>query len=324
MDDQLIEHPILSVVIPVFNCAEILRELYKRLIRALDDNGNNYEIIFVNDNSTDDSWAILKQLSGTNAIISCIDLRKNVGCDSAIMAGLSIVQGDIIIIMDDDLQHAPEDIPTLVEHLSLGHDLVYANFISKEQHKMKNAGSWINGKMAELVVGKPKSIYLSPFKAVRREIVDEIVKYSGPYPYVDGLIFQVTERISQVPIDHHKRFLGQGNYGVLKSFKIWLNLATGFSVTPLRIASLAGIIVATITAGFGCWLIIWKLFFGISLEGWVSTIVIVLFLGSVQLLALGMLGEYLGRMYLSLGGKRQYVIKQIIGGSEVGSESSPK
>src|SRR5215510_16412039 len=165
------------------------------------------------------------------------------------MAGLHAATGEVIVIMDDDLQHDPSDIMLLNEYIERGFDVVYAHFEDKKQALWKNLGSWINDRVAVLTLGKPKHIYMSPYKAIRREVGREVTKYAGPYPYVDGLIFTVTSNTTQIPATHHPRFAGKSNYNLLKVVAVWLKLATGFSVIPLRMATLLGGVISLFAFG---------------------------------------------------------------------------
>ena len=183
----------ISIVVPVYNSQECMEPLAQRIDECLRE--SDYELILVNDGSADHSWEEIKRVASQNKNIIGVNLRKNSGQDNAIMAGLKQVRGDYVIIMDDDLQHNPADIPNLVSECAKGFDVCFANFESKKQKWWKNFGSWFNGKAAEIVIGKPKRIYLSPFKAIGRDVIDEIIKYEGPYPYVDGLLFTVTRNV---------------------------------------------------------------------------------------------------------------------------------
>jgi glycosyltransferase involved in cell wall biosynthesis len=231
----------ISVVIPVYKSQDCLIELAKRLTDALDGLGKTYEIVLVNDCSPDNSWEKIVELCDIYDSIKGINLRRNFGQDCAIMAGLNNSSGKCVIIMDDDLQHDPSDIPALINGL-VGYDVCYTLFDSKKQSWFKNFGSWLNGKVAEIVIKKPKKIYLSPFKAIKREVINEIIKYDGPYPYIDGLLFRTTRKISQVKVEHHERYLGKGNYNLVKSIRVWLRLLTNFSILPLRVAIIFGFV----------------------------------------------------------------------------------
>jgi undecaprenyl-phosphate 4-deoxy-4-formamido-L-arabinose transferase len=300
----------ISVVIPQYKSEEIIPLLYKRLVGALEGINGGFEVIIVCDCSPDGSWAKLSEISRKDPRIKPILLRKNVGMDGALMAGFNHVRGQYVVVMDDDLQHAPEDIPKLIEEIEKGCDVVYANFAVKRQSLIKNIGSWFNGKAAQLMIGKPGRLYLSAFKIIRGEVVRELILYDGPYPYVDGLIFQTTESICQITLTHHERAAGAGNYNLYRSFMIWLNLFTGYSILPLRAASYFGLFLSFVSAGMGLLLLCWKLFYGEAPEGWTSTMLVIIFVGGVQLLSMGMLGEYLGRTYMRVNRKPQFAIKE--------------
>jgi undecaprenyl-phosphate 4-deoxy-4-formamido-L-arabinose transferase len=303
----------ISVVIPVYNSEDCLSELVKRLTETLDNLGKTYEIVLVNDCSPDNSWSKIVELCKVYDKLKGINLRRNFGQDCAIMAGLNNSSGEYVIIMDDDLQHDPKDIPTLLDGLEKGYDVCYALFESKKQSLFKNLGSWFNGKVAEIVINKPKEVYLSPYKAIKRGVIDEIIKYDGPYPYVDGLIFRVTRNITQVNAKHHERYSGKGNYNLIKSIRVWLRLATNFSVFPLRIATVFGFVASTIGFLLALFFIIQRILDRQLPSGWASLIVAVLFLGGIQLLAIGTIGEYIGRLFLYYGKKPQFVVREIVG-----------
>ena len=195
----------ISIIIPVYNSADCLYELTNQLNNELIN--QDVIIIYINDHSTDNSWDLLKDISIHNKNIIAINLSKNFGQDCAIMAGLNHTNSDFAIIMDDDLQHSPSDILPLISQLEkTGANVCYGKYINKKQSLFKNFGSWLNDKLANIVIKKPKSIYMSPFKALSRSIVKEIIQYDGPYPYIDGLIFRFTSTITQLEIKHHSRF----------------------------------------------------------------------------------------------------------------------
>jgi undecaprenyl-phosphate 4-deoxy-4-formamido-L-arabinose transferase len=299
-----------SVVVPVYKSKEILPHLVDRLTRAFSEAGCPYEIICVCDCSPDGSWEQLVQIAKRDPHLKAVLLRRHFGYDSAIMAGFAHVRGNYVVTMDDDLQHAPEDIPKLRSALEQGYDVVYAHFPERRQHLLKNLGSWLNGLLGRIVLGKERGLYLSPFKIMRREVVDEVRRYVGPFPYVDGLLLTITASIGQVTVEHHQRFSGHGNHTLVPSLRIWLNHATGFSIIPLRLASYLGLLVSMVAFALIVFLIIWRLFEGQAPEGWASSIVLYTFLGGIQLLALGLVGEYLGRAYLTLSRFPQFVVKE--------------
>ncbi len=302
----------LSIVVPVYRSAECLPELAQRVRSALDGHFRQFELILVNDASPDESWNVISTLAATHPFVVGLNLRKNVGQDNAIMAGLHQATGATVVIMDDDLQHDPADIPSLVNAIATTDaDVAYASFAHKHQALWKNAGSWFNDRVAVVVLGKPADVYMSPYKAIRRQVVDEIVKYDGPFTYVDGIIFGITSRMVQVPATHGNRFAGQSNYTVLRSFMVWLKLATGFSVFPLRIAMLAGGVIALLSFLMGAFFIIQALVLSRQPEGYPSLIVTIFFLGGIQLMGIGAVGEYVGRVFLTQSKLPQFTVKDV-------------
>jgi undecaprenyl-phosphate 4-deoxy-4-formamido-L-arabinose transferase len=304
----------LSIVVPVYRSAECLPELARRVKEEVGRYFLRYELILVNDDSPDASWDVIVRLAHEHGFITGVNLRKNVGQDNAIMAGLTLATGEVIVIMDDDLQHDPSDIAVLHSHIERGFDVVYADFESKKQALWKNIGSWVNDRFAVLTLGKPKNIYMSPYKAMRREVLQEVTKYAGPYPYVDGLIFTITSNITQAPATHHTRFSGKSNYNLLKSVAVWLKVATGFSVAPLRVATLLGGIISLLALVLATYFVLQTLIWAQGPEGWASVIVAVLFMGGIQLICTGAIGEYIGRIFITQNMRPQFTVKEICRG----------
>jgi undecaprenyl-phosphate 4-deoxy-4-formamido-L-arabinose transferase len=301
----------ISIVIPVYNSEDCVAEVVSQINTAL--KAYPHEIIMVNDCSSDASWERISETGKKNKTLIGINLMRNFGQDNALMAGLNNVTGDLVIIMDDDLQHSPFDIPALIEGLGGKYDICYANFRTKLQAWWKNAGSWFNGKVAEILIKKPSGIYLSPFKIIRREVVDELVRYKGPYPYVDGLLLQVTTNVTQIDVAHHERFRGHSNYNFIRSLKVFMKLATTFSVSPLRFASLSGVCIAIVGLLLGIYYVAEYFFSTNVVEGWTSIVVINLVVGGMILMSLGVIGEYLGRAYLNINNLPQFVIREKTG-----------
>lgn len=299
----------ISIVIPVYNSSSIIEELQKQIAQAMIV---SYEIIFVNDCSKDDSWKKIVTLSKQFPNITGIHLRKNSGQDNALLAGLRMAKGNYCVIMDDDLQHNPKDIISLYNECKKGFDVCYANFNSLKQTNVKNIGSSTNGWMAELLVSKPKGIYLSPFKIINKSTVAEIAKFAGPYPYIDGIILTITQNLSQVAVEHQTRFSGKSNYTLSKSVSVFMKLFTGFSVLPLRLATITGCI-ATLVGFILLIKYLYDYFIAKNfIEGWTTVVVLIILFGGLILITLGIIGEYIGRMYLTLNNKPQYSISEIV------------
>jgi polyisoprenyl-phosphate glycosyltransferase len=308
--------PDLSIVVPVYRSQDCLPALVSAIEQALVPAGRTYEVVLVNDCSPDQSWQIIRALCRQHANVVGVDLRRNFGQDNAILTGLRLARGRFIAIMDDDLQHHPRDLPRLLDKIEEGYDVVYADFRVKRQKAWKNLGSWFNGKVAEWVINKPKEIYLSPYKVIDREVAEMICKYDGPSPYVDGLLFQVTSRITQIPVEHHGRFAGQSTYTFWGSVRVWARLAFSFSVAPLRLVTWFGFSFAFLGLLLTLVVIGYRLFFPEDFPpaavGWASLMVALLLLGGIQMVFFGILGEYTGQTYLRINNKPQAAIREVI------------
>jgi len=301
----------LSIVIPVYNSEDCLDNLVLALEKALKK--ISYECILVNDGSKDRSWACILRLAATRKNFIGINLRKNSGQDNALMAGLNCINGKYTVIMDDDLQHNPQDIPRLLSKVKEGFDICYANFETKKQAWWKNFGSWLNGKAAEILINKPANIYLSPYKIIDSNVVREVVRYTGPFPYVDGLLFQYTSNITQIDAEHKKRFAGKSNYDIVRSIRVFKRLLVNFSTIPLRISSICGIFFALASIILALHFIFDRYICGkIDPPGWTSIVVLILFIGGMIMMSLGIMGEYLGRIYLNINAYPQYSIRDYI------------
>ena len=300
----------LSIVVPVFRSATILPELVRQVAEAMASAGlgASFEVILVNDASPDDSWPVIQSLAARHAFLRGIHLRKNVGQHNATIAGLHHARGRVVAIMDDDLQHPPEALVDMVRAIDQGHDVCYTRYLNRQHRWRRQAGSRFNDRVATWLLGKPPGVYLSSFKALRREIVAEVVKYDGPYTYLDGLILDVTQSITTVDVVHRPRHDGESTYTFGRLVSLWVKMATSFSILPLRLASYLGFLLAGLSLVMVVFVVVAKLMNPDYPQGWASLIAAVLFIGGVQTLCIGMIGEYLGRAYLKLNGRPQFVI----------------
>jgi len=300
----------LSIVIPVYGSELILPRLAQRLEEVLTPlYGEGFEVILINDCSPDNSYDVMRKLAAIYPWWKVINLRKNAGQHNAIMAGLRLASGKVVVTMDDDLQHAPDDIPTLIAALNEGSDVCYASFHVKQHALWKRLGSSFNDLVANRLLGKPKGLYLSPFKAMVAGVKDEVVRFSGPHVYLDGLILSSTSRITSVKVDHHARADGASGYSLKKSISLWLKMATSFSLLPLRLASLMGMAFSMVGIVLAIAFIVQRFTVNAMPVGWSSLMVSALFLGGVQLMALGIIGEYVGRVLLHVNGRPQTVVE---------------
>jgi glycosyltransferase involved in cell wall biosynthesis len=300
----------LSVVVPVFNSSKIIGELNYQIHNSLSKSKYNYEIIYVCDGSPDSSWNEIKKIS-SNEKVKGILLRNNFGQHNALMAGLKRSAGNFVVTIDDDLQHSPKDIHKLI---NANYDVVYGNFKEKKHPKWKIFGSFASNFLANVLLRKPRSVAISPFRSIKREVVLEMVKYSGPYTYLDALIFNITSSVVSVEVTHNKRFLGESNYGLKKSISLLIKMTLSSSIYPLRITTLLGFIISISGFFSALYLIVLKTNNHVSVSGWSSLMVTVLLVSGIQLIALGFIGEYIGRSYMiNNNSLKQFSEKEIIG-----------
>lgn len=272
----------------------------------------DFEIIAVNDCSPDNVLTILKQIAENDNRVKVIDLAKNGGKHAAMMAGYSVVSGDIIINLDDDGQCPLDKLWELVEPLYEGYDISISRYPFNKQSAFKNFGSKINAIMTQYLLGKPKSLYLGNFSAMKRFVVEEIIKYNKPYPYIAGLMLRTTSKICNVDMEERERAAGVGHYTFIKSLKLWLNGFTAFSVKPLRISTVLGALCALIGFIFGIVTVINKITHPEVPMGYSSTMAALLFIGGMIMMMLGMIGEYIGRIYICINNSPQYVIRETV------------
>lgn len=308
----------ISFVIPCYRSENTLEKVVDEIKDKMTSlHRYEYEIILINDCSPDKTFAVIKRLCAENKNIIGLDHAKNFGQHAALMAGFHFVTGDIIICLDDDGQTPADEADKLIAKIEEGYDVVYAAYENKKHSVFRNIGSNINRKMTEVMLGKPKELYISSYFAVKRFVVDEMMKYRNAYPYVIGLVLRTTKNICNVTVNHRDRMEGASGYSFKKLAALWVNGFTSFSVVPLRIASYGGGLVAVMGFLYAVYTVIAKVCDPNRVIVWSSTISIMLILGGMILLVLGMIGEYIGRIYISLNNSPQYVIRTVIHYEEV-------
>jgi undecaprenyl-phosphate 4-deoxy-4-formamido-L-arabinose transferase len=301
-----------SIVIPVYNGAATIGPLVERLRDALSQEAYALEVVLVNDGSADRSAEVCRQLAHTYPWVRFVNLARNFGEHNAVLAGLSYASGSYAVIMDDDFQNPPSEVGKLVARLRQGYDVVFSRYDKKQHSVLRNLGSRFNNLVASAMLGKPRDLYLCSFKAIARIVIDEVIKYKGPYPYIDGLILRATRNYTTELVQHDPREDGRSGYTLRKLVRLWLNMFTNFSILPLRIASLAGLACALVGVVLAVVFALEKLEHPELPLGWASVIVGVLLVGSVQLVALGMIGEYLGRLFMNVNGSPQFVTRETV------------
>lgn len=302
-----------SFVIPCYRSEKTLSGVVDEIKSTMDEIGKyGYEIVLVNDSSPDNTWDTIKSLVKENNNITGINFSKNFGQHGALMAGLRETKGDYVVCLDDDGQTPANEVGKLLSALDEGADAVYARYAHKKHSLFRNFGTFMNEKMAQHLLGKPKELFVSSYFAVRRFVVDDMVRYENAYPYVIGLVLRATKNIVNVDVNHRSREVGQSGYTFSKLLNLWINGFTAFSVKPLRIATGIGAICAMGGFLYGIYTVIKKFVVPDIPAGYSALMSAIVFIGGMMMLMLGLVGEYIGRMYISMNNSPQYVIKEKI------------
>lgn len=301
----------LSIVIPVYNGARSIGALVAALSALAVPGG--HEIILVNDCSPDDSLAICRALLESAVVpMTLVNLSRNFGEHNAVMAGLRAARGAHIITMDDDLQNPPGEVLRLLQYTqSSGKEVIYTRYARKWHARWRNLGSRFTNRVADFVLDKPKGLYLSTFRCLSAFVARAVTDYHGPFPYIDGLILQATQEIGSLEVRHLPSARRRSNYTFRRLVRLWLNMFVNFSVMPLRLSTLTGFALSLLGLLGFAWVVIAALF-SETPAGWASLTAAVMLLSGVQLLILGLIGEYLGRLYLTINGKPQNIVKEIL------------
>lgn len=303
----------LSIVIPCYRSEKTIQGVVNELVETINTRpGTEYEIILVNDCSPDNVWEVIKELCRQNNNIQGVCLARNFGQHAALMAGYHLCTGDYVISMDDDGQSAGNELFKLVDAIETGFDVVYADYPVKKESWFRLLGSISNSKMNEVMLDKPKGIVPNSYYIARAFVVKEMLNYNNAYPYVDGLIFRATRNIGKVTITHRSREVGRSGYTLYKLVSLWLNGFTTFSVKPLRVSTFCGGACAVLGMLYGVFIVVRRLFDATPILGWSSMMAAMLFIGGMIMLMMGMLGEYIGRIYICINNSPQFVIREVV------------
>jgi glycosyltransferase involved in cell wall biosynthesis len=302
---------LISIIIPTFKGSSTIINLLEQLKNKFKN--LNFEIIVINDNSPDDTHVKLKEYyKNNNDFLTYLKLAKNFGEYNAVMAGLRNCKGDLAIIIDDDFQHSPDEVFRLAEYsLESKADVVFTKFTKKNHSFIRNIMSKISNFSANFVLNKPGDIYLSSFKSLKRNIIDIISKYDGNYVFIDGLILNCTTKIEDFEVSHEKRINGKSTYSLFKLANHYLNLLTNFSILPLRIFFIFGLLISSISFVFLIFIIIEKIINPAMPIGYSSLVGSIIFFSGIQILFLGFIGEYIGKILKLANKEHQYVIDSV-------------
>lgn len=303
----------ISFVIPCYCSANTLVGVVHEVQKEMETQKEyRFEIILVNDYSKDNTYETIVSLCEQYDDIKGIHFSKNFGQHAALMAGFREVTGDYVVCLDDDGQTPADEVGKLLEKLEEGYDVVYAQYGNKKHSLFRNFGSKVNDWMLRGMLGKPKELYISSYFIARRFVIDYMTEYTNSYPYVIGLVLRVTNNITNVYVEHRERVEGNSGYTLKKLLGLWFNGFTAFSIKPLRVATVLGVISAIIGFIYGVYTIIKKFMIPDIPIGFSSQMAALVFFGGMIMIMLGLIGEYIGRIYISLNNSPQYVIKEHI------------
>ena len=303
---------LLSFVIPVYNGAETIAALVDEIHTEYPE--RPLEVVLVNDGSQDDSERVCNELrSRYPDSVTYVHLARNFGEHGATLAGLRHATGDRVAILDDDGQNPPAEVRRLDDRLTAnGCDVVYGRYRDKRHSLLRNLGSRFNDRMATWMLSKPSDLYLSSFKLLDRFLVDEITRYEGAFPYIDGLILRSTSNIGQVDVEHRDRVSGHSGYTARKLASLWLNMFLNFSIAPLRLSALIGVAMSGVSLLLLVGIVIDKLYLNPELtHGLPTVLALIVFFAGLQLVILGTIGEYLGRLFLDHSKMPQCVVRYV-------------
>jgi glycosyltransferase involved in cell wall biosynthesis len=302
-----------SVVIPVYNSANVIGETIKRTVSILQKNELDYELILVNDGSKDNSWKVICEKAAANPAIVGINFIRNYGQHTATLCGFHHASGEFVITLDDDLQNPPEEIIHLINKAEEGHDLVFGRFHKKRHALYRRVGSALIGMLNNRLFYKPKDLVTGGFRILRRDLVDRICAYRTPYPYITGLALLFAANPANVWVDHHKRKEGKSQYDLLKIIELVMRILFNYSSYPLRLISVVGMVIALFSFILGLYFIGEHLVGGVPVPGWTSLVVLLSFLNGIIILILSMLGEYCVRLLNQTSYPESYQIKDVVG-----------
>lgn len=307
----------ISMVIPCYNSEKTIEHVVNEIMDIFKQLSYEYEIVLINDCSKDDTWKKIQELCESHKHIIGIDFAKNAGQHAAVMAGFHKVSGDIVMSCDDDGQTPSENIPLLIEKLlNENYDVVCAKYVEFEKKRVtRRIGTKLNSWMANWLIERPAGVETCLFMAAKRYVIDEICNYVNPYPYIGGLLLRTTHNIGNVEMMQHARRAGNSGYSLRKLIRLWLNGFTAFSIKPLRVSSILGMSMAALGFIYGIIIIIRKFLTPSIQTGWSSTMIILLIAFGIILIVLGIIGEYLGRIYMCINNTPQYVVREYISSS---------
>lgn len=303
----------ISFVIPCYRSENTISIVVDEIKSEMSKRPNDtYEVIMINDSSPDNVWDVIQTLVRTNDNFIGINLAKNFGQHSALMAGYGKCTGDYVLSLDDDGQAPLDSLGDMISKLEEGYDVVYAYYNEIKQNVFRRFGTWMAQKMGEIMLESPKELKGSSFYIARKYIIDEMVKYKNSYPYLSGLVLRTTRNVTCIPTNHRARLQGTSGYSFRSLLSLWMNGFTAFSVKPLELSTVLGFLFAFAGFIFAIVTIIRRIVGITQVEGWSTVVALMLIMGGIIMIMLGLIGEYIGRIYISINNSPQYVIKDVV------------
>lgn len=303
----------ISYVIPCYRSENTIQSVIGQVRECMSKRQEyDYEIILVNDYSPDQVWSVIQTLCSEDKRIHGINLLRNFGQHAALMAGYNVCTGDYIVTMDDDGQTPVNQVFLLIDELLKGCDVVYAKYLSRKDNIFRKLGTALNNKMSQILLGKPKNLHLTSFFVARKKVIKEICNYRNAFPYIWGLVLRTTKNIRNVTIEHSNRIEGESGYTLGKLLNLWMNGFTAFSVKPLRVSACVGVLCSGIGLIGTVYVIIDKILHPNVMAGYSSLMSVLLIIGGLILLSLGLIGEYIGRIYMCINTTPQYIVRDTV------------
>ncbi len=307
---ELYRQSVYSIVIPVYNSEDVVRDTVKQIVDFFESHRLSFEIVLVNDGSKDNSWEVIKDLAQRYEEVKSIDLLKNYGQHSAVLCGMANATGDYMVTMDDDLQNPPAELIHLIRKINEGYDLVFARFHQKKHSLGRRVGSKVVGYLNAKVFDKPKEITLTNFRIFTKEVAEMAVGHRTFYPYIPGLLLMYSSKVANVPTDHHARMVGQSNYSLMKILKLVSRLLFNYSSFPLKVLTFLGGLLAIGSALIGAFFLIRGFIYGSEVKGWTTLVVLISVFNGFTILMMGVMGEYMIRMIRQMSVDEAYKIKK--------------
>jgi undecaprenyl-phosphate 4-deoxy-4-formamido-L-arabinose transferase len=305
--------PVISVVVPAYNEADHIDELCARLRQTLGARDDAYELLFVDDGSTDDSAAAFERITRDDDTVRVVTLTRSFGQHAAVWAGFRHCRGEIVVLMDADLQNPPEEIPRLLGALADGNDIAYGIRSDRRDSRLRRAGSRLTQWVMRRLMPANTTVNVSSFRAMRRPVIEALDQFEDPMPFLAGLVGWLGFREVGVEVSHEARKHGRSRYGMLRLMLLWYDMICSISITPLRMVGFLGFLFALVGFVFGIVIFVRTVMIGTSVPGWASMIVAIAFFSGVQLVCIGILGEYLARVFLQVRKRPLYVVRDVRG-----------